>query len=112
LKLLFDENLSRRLPPRIADLFSDSIHVSLPGLLQTPDPVVWQYAKDNGFAIITADGDFYELAISLGHPPKVIFLMGCNYGTAVAERLIRGQAIRIAEFLDDPERAVLILQPH
>ena len=37
--------------------------------------------------------------------------VGLN-ATAMAERLIRGQAIRIAEFLDDPERAVLFLQPH
>jgi hypothetical protein len=40
----------------------------------------------------------------------VIWLRGCDYPTAVAESLIRSQAIRIAEFLNDPERAVLILR--
>jgi predicted nuclease of predicted toxin-antitoxin system len=40
----------------------------------------------------------------------VIWLRGCDYPTAVAEDLIRGQAIRIAEFLEDQERAVLILR--
>jgi predicted nuclease of predicted toxin-antitoxin system len=71
-KLLFDENLSRRLPARVDDLFSGSIHVSAPGLLETPDSVVWDFAKAHGFAIITADVDFYELATTIGPPPKVI----------------------------------------
>jgi len=41
----------------------------------------------------------------------VVWLRGCDYPTSVAERLIRGQAIRVTEFLNDPERAVLILAP-
>lgn len=111
MKLLFDENLSRRLVRRIADLFANSVHVSTEDLLQVPDLAVWEYARTNGFSIVTADADFYELATTLGPPPKVIWLRGCDYPTAVAEGLIRGQAIRIAEFLEDPERAVLILRP-
>jgi predicted nuclease of predicted toxin-antitoxin system len=110
-KLLLDENLSRRLVPRIADLFPDSAHVGSEGLLQAPDSVVWEYAKTHDFSIVTADADFYELATTLGPPPKVVWLRGCDYPTAVAEELIRSQAIRIAEFLEEPERAVLILRP-
>jgi predicted nuclease of predicted toxin-antitoxin system len=106
-----DENLSRRLVRRIEDLFEGSRHVLSEGLLQAPDSAVWAYAKANDFSIITADADFYELATTLGPPPKVIWLRGCDYPTAVAEELIRSQAIRIAEFLDEPERAVLVLQP-
>jgi predicted nuclease of predicted toxin-antitoxin system len=60
---------------------------------------------------MTADADFYELATAFGPPPKVIWLRGCNYPTGVAEPLIRGQAIRIAGFLEDPDQAVLILTP-
>jgi len=110
LKLLFDENLSRRLPLRVADLFPDSVHVSQPGLLETPDPLVWRYARENGFAILTADRDFYELAISHGHPPKVIYIERCDFGTAAVESLIRKQAIRIADFLFNKDTAVLILR--
>ena len=33
------------------------------------------------------------MAIELGAPPKVIWLRGCDYATAVAQELIRGQAI-------------------
>jgi predicted nuclease of predicted toxin-antitoxin system len=87
------------------------MHVSQPRLLETPDSVVWSFAKENGFAIITADIDFYEMASRIGHPPKVIWLRRCDYPISTAERLIRSQAIRIADFLSDPERAVLILRP-
>jgi predicted nuclease of predicted toxin-antitoxin system len=111
-KLLLDENLSRRLVPRIADLFPDSAHISTVGLLQAPDTAVWAYAKSNDFCVVTADADFYELATALGPPPKVIWLRGCDYPTSVTEDLIRRQAIRISEFLEEPERAILILQPH
>jgi len=110
-KLLFDENLSYRLIPRILDLFQEATHVSKHGLLQVPDFALWEFAKARGFAIVTADADFYELATDRGHPPKVIWLKGCNYPTDIAERLLRHQAIRIAEFLDDEVASVLILRP-
>jgi predicted nuclease of predicted toxin-antitoxin system len=110
LKLLLDENLSRRLVQRLADLFPGSSHVASEGLLQAQDIAIWQYAKSAGFSLVTADTDFYELATTLGPPPKVIWLRNCDYPTAVAEELIRSQAIRIVEFLDDQERAVLILR--
>lgn len=111
MKLLFDENLSRRLVPRLADLFPESSHAVLEGLRQNPDIVVWEYAKTRGFAIVTADADFYELSTTFGPPPKVIWLRGCDYPTGVAERLIRNQAIRIAEFLQNEDQGVLVLTP-
>lgn len=111
MKLLLDENLSRRLVPRILDLFPESTHAEAQGLVQVPDSAVWEFARTHAYSIVTADADFYELATTLGPPPKVIWLRGCDYPTAVAEELIRSQAIRIAEFLEEPERAVLILKP-
>ncbi len=111
MRLLLDENLSRRLVERLADLFPGSTHAESEGLLQAPDIKVWEHAKANGFTIVTADADFYELATTFGPPPKVIWLRGCDYATTVAERLIRGQAIRVAEFLEAGDAAVLILTP-
>jgi predicted nuclease of predicted toxin-antitoxin system len=109
-KLLLDENLSPQLVRRVEDLFPDSVHVGSQGLRQAPDKTVWEYARSNGFSIVTADADFYDLAVALGPPPKVIWLRGCDYPTSVAEELIRSQSIRIAEFLEESERAVLILR--
>jgi hypothetical protein len=39
------------------------------------------------------------------------WLKGCDHPTSVAAQLIRDQAIRITEFFEDSERAVLILRP-
>jgi predicted nuclease of predicted toxin-antitoxin system len=110
-RLLFDENLSRKLVQRVADLFPRASHVATEGLVQSPDAAVWEYAKSHDFTIVTADADFYELATTWGPPPKVIWLRGCDYPTAVAEQLIRSQAIRVAEFLRDKDQGVLILTP-
>jgi len=109
-KLLLDENLSPRLARRINDLFDGSIHVRSVGSKQTPDREIWDFARLNGFAILTADADFQDLAVSFGHPPKIIVLKGCDYGNAMAEALIRSPAIRVAHFLADEERAVLSLR--
>jgi len=108
-KLLLDENLSRRLVQRLSDLFPDSTQVGFEGLTQVSDTRIWEYAKAGDYAIVTADSDFYELSTALGPPPKVIWLRGWDYPTAVAEQLIRSQAIRITEFLKDGDLAVLIL---
>jgi predicted nuclease of predicted toxin-antitoxin system len=71
--------------------------------------VVWEHAKSHGFAIVTADADFYNLANAFGPPPKVVWIPECDFPTDVTERLIRSQAIRIVRFLEDDEQAVLIL---
>ena len=111
MKLLLDENLSRRLVDRLADLFPGSAHVASQGLLQASDQQIWTYAKHNGYTIVSADADFYELATTFGPPPKIVWLRRCDYPTAFAERLIRREAIRVAEFLNDVDQAVLILEP-
>ena len=111
MKLLLDENLSRRLVARLVGLYPGSTHVFHVGLIQKPDADIWEFAKQNGFVVVTADADFYEMATTLGPPPKVIWLRGCDYPTAEAERLLRGQAIRVAEFLNNDDQGVLVLTP-
>ena len=109
MKLLFDENLSYRLVNAIAQLFPGSIHITQVGLgTRISDRQIWEYARQNGFAIITADTDFVMLAGTSGHPPKVILLENCDYPTSVAEQIIRANSLSISE-LETNDRAVLIL---
>ena len=70
MKLLFDENLSRKLVTRLSDLFPGSSHASTEGLLHKPDADLWEHAKAGGFAIVTAHADFFELAARSGHRRK------------------------------------------
>jgi predicted nuclease of predicted toxin-antitoxin system len=108
-KLLFDENLSRKLPPRLGDLYPGSIHASDAGLLRANDRSIWEYARDHGFVIVTADSDFHAISITLGPPPKVIWLRQCDYPTARAEALLRDQAVRISAFGNDQDQGILVL---
>ena len=48
MKLLFDQNLSPRLPGLLADIYADSIHVRQMGLRDADDLEIWEYAKANG----------------------------------------------------------------
>ena len=58
MKLLLDENLSDRIIFRIRDLFPGSIHVKAAGLSDADDGVVWEWAKQHGFTIVSKDTDF------------------------------------------------------
>ncbi len=57
MKLLFDENLFPRLVRLLEDIFPDSTHVRVVGLKAAADPLVWDYAKNNGLVLVSKDGD-------------------------------------------------------
>ena len=59
MKLLLDENVSDRIVPQIVDLFPDSTHIKTIGLKEADDSVVWAWAKQHGFTILSKDTDFY-----------------------------------------------------
>lgn len=69
------------------------------GLLHSVDRDIWDYAKANGFVIVTADADFFEFASNFGPPPKVIWLRRWRHPTTDAEFLLRREAVRITEFV-------------
>jgi predicted nuclease of predicted toxin-antitoxin system len=108
-KLLFDENLSRKLVARLGELYPESVHVAEVGLRESPDREVWEHAKSHGFVIVSADSDFYEMATTLGPPPKVVWLRSWSHPTKDAESVLRREALRITEFAADFELGVLVL---
>ena len=63
-KLLFDENLSRRLASSLSDLYPGSTHVNLVGLQKASDAEIWRYASEHRFAIVSKDSDFRHRAAS------------------------------------------------
>ena len=94
MKLLFDENLSRKLVIRLAELYPESAHVAEADLLESPDREIWEFAKAQDFVIVSTDSDFYELATTIGPPPKVVWLRRWKHPTRDAERVLRREAIR------------------
>jgi predicted nuclease of predicted toxin-antitoxin system len=98
MKLLFDQNLSFKLCKPLGDLYPGSVQVRLLGLQQADDRVVWKYAKDNGFVLVSQDADFADLATLYGPPPKLIWLRCGNQSTASIEKRLRDHATIIQEF--------------
>jgi predicted nuclease of predicted toxin-antitoxin system len=88
MKLLLDENLSRRLVPFLQHDYPGSSQVVLLGLESATDAEVWQFAKDEGFVIVTRDADFEELSLVWGQPPKVIWLKTRNQNRATTLKIL------------------------
>jgi predicted nuclease of predicted toxin-antitoxin system len=107
--LLFDQNLSRRLPAFLAAEFPGSEQVLLAGLATADDRAVWAYAAARGLAVVSKDADFAALSASLGPPPKVIRLRTGNGPTRDVAALLRARAADVQAFLADPVAAVLEL---
>ena len=103
MKRLFDQNLSFKLCQVVADLFPESNHVRLLGLSEVSDRVLWDYAREYGFAIVSQDADFAEMAVLLRSPPKVIWLRAGNQSTADISSLLRRHSDLILAFGDDVE---------
>ncbi len=74
MKLLFDENLSYKLVRLLEDLLPHSIHVRDVGLKAADDPLVWEYARDNGLIQVSKDADMHQRSFLFGPPPKVVWV--------------------------------------
>ena len=63
--------------------YPGSTQIALLGMERSTDREVWEYAKANGFVLVTKDSDFHELSVLLGAPPKIIWLKSGNQSKAV-----------------------------
>jgi predicted nuclease of predicted toxin-antitoxin system len=102
MKLLLDQNISFRIISKIQDIFPGSKQVRELGLENKKDSFIWSYAKDNGYCIVTFDGDFYDLGLIKGSSPKVIWLRLGNTSTLNIEKILRKNIDLIKTFLTDP----------
>lgn len=102
MKLLFDQNLSRKLVTRLADIFPAATHVQSHALAEQTDTEIWEFAKLNDFCIVTQDADFAERSRLYGSPPKVVWLRCGNAPTHQVEALIRSGQEAIQTLLEQP----------
>ena len=109
MKLLFDENLSPKLPRMLAAEYPGSVHIEEVGLRGADDQQIWDYGREQGFAIVSKDTDFRERSFLRSFPPKVIWLDVENAGTAVIGRLLRQERQRVESFGSQDETSFLIL---
>ena len=109
MRFLFDQNLSPRLKEKLLDLYPQSLHVRDVGLESADDTTVWRYATEHERVIISKDSDFQQLSITLGHPPKVIWIRRGNCSTAEIESLLRDHHDDLLAFYRDESGAFLEL---
>ena len=109
MKLLFDENLSDKILSEIIDLYPESSHVKIHGLTRTDDSLIWTFAKENGYAIVSKDSDFHQRSLVFGAPPKFIFLRVGNCLTTRISELLRANISLISAFNSDPDASIFLL---
>ena len=109
MKLLIDQNLSYRLVKQLQELFPDTEQVRRLGLTDRRDTIIWEYAQQYGFVILTQDEDFLDLSLLRGSPPKVILLRTGNLPSAQVVELLRSHQLMIYTALA-PESEVNCLQ--
>lgn len=109
MKLLFDENLSRRLVPALESAYPDSRHVDQVGLHGRPDYDIWRHATDHGFTVVSKDDDFRQMSFLHGAPPKVIRLAVGNAGTQAIAKLLLLRQAEVEAFVADAQASLLIL---
>jgi len=109
MKLLFDQNLSFKLPPSLNSAFPDSKHVKDFGLTGNDDEAIWQLALEQGFVIVSKDSDFLHRSLLHGHPPKVIQVRVGNCSTQHIHEMFTRKDLTIMEFLNNPDEALLLI---
>lgn len=107
--LLFDQNLSFRLPSLLEAVFPDSAHISGFSLHGATDRQVWDLAKAHRLAIVSKDVDFANFSTLYGAPPKVIWLRIGNCPTQAVASLFLGQAGAIQSFLKNDKPLLEII---
>jgi len=109
MKLLFDQNLSPQLVSNLEDLFPDSNHVYAVKLDRALDSEVYEYARREGFTLVTKDADFSDLNMLRGFPPKIIWIRRGNCSTATIGDILRRHYDDIMNLESDSTKGVLTL---
>ena len=109
MKLLLDENLSRRAVAFLQGTFPETTQVALLGLEQVNDRTIWEFAKTNNFVIVTKDADFFEMSNLYGQPPKIIWLkIGNQSKAATINALLANENIIETALIDEDKSCIEI----
>lgn len=95
MKLLLDQNISFRVSKKLRPKIPELYHVTDVGLLNSPDKMIWEFAKSENYTIITFDSDFYDLQVLRGFPPKLIWL---RFGNTTSDKMVNFITKNISSF--------------
>lgn len=109
MKLLLDHNLSPKLVRMLAGEFADALHVMTLGMDSDSDIDIWNYARENDYAIVSKDKDFYQRSALLGVPPKVIHLTLRNCPVSDIAAALLNNSGQVNDFLKHKSKAYLVI---
>ncbi len=109
MKLLLDENLSRRLVPALQGRFPGSSQVALLGLEQATDAQICDFAAEQGFVVCSKDDDFQRLVAARGYKPRLIHLALGNVGNDAVLAALLAAAEQLLQAFDDPATGVVVI---
>src|ERR1044071_9827337 len=107
MNILVDQNISFRVIKKIENVLPEVNHINEFDLVNASDHEIWEFARTNGYCILTFGSDFIEISMVRGFPPKVIWLRIGNTSTEVVARKLISEQNRIKEFLKAPASAIL-----
>ena len=110
MKLLLDQNISRKLVDQLEKFFPGTTHIGVLGMETASDEMVWNHARENEFVLVTQDSDFSDRAVLFGHPPKVIWLRLGNVSTGHMMEVLQSHRLSINAFYKDDARGCLVIQ--
>jgi predicted nuclease of predicted toxin-antitoxin system len=94
MRLLLDQNLSHRLIHRLSEIYPESSQVALLLMADASDWTIWEYARENHYAIVTQDADFHEYNLLHGSPPLVIWLKcGNQPKQVILDKLLQNHSV-------------------
>lgn len=110
MKLLLDENLSRRLVPLLQSHYPGSTQVALLRLERASDTELCDHAAQHGFVICSKDDDFQRLVAARGYQPKLIHLAVGNASNDEVLAILLAAAERLHLAFDDPATGVVVIE--
>ena|ERR1022692_2308696 len=105
MRLIADENISWRLKKLIPqwDILPSN---EIKHAQRLTDLMIWKFAKENQYNILTFDEDFSEIQNLLSYPPKIIWLRTGNVSTGEIASLLLKFEVDINTFLNDGELGI------
>ncbi len=71
------------------------------------DAEIWEYAKKNGYILVSRDADFYDRLLMYGFPPKLIWLTGRNASTRAICAALKRHVGDVVALMNDPDQGCI-----
>ncbi|MFT4754736.1 MAG: putative nuclease of putative toxin-antitoxin system [Salibacteraceae bacterium] len=110
MKLLIDQNFSKKLIQSLTDIFPGSEHVSSLGLEEATDHDIWKFALEKDMVLISTDTGFFNYSILAEKAPKTIYISGDIITTNKLEWILRINHENINGFINEDPSVCLTIQ--